>query len=139
MMKFTKITIIRASKPKEYNINELLQWFGGSLGLFNMRDKDRSCFRIFITLLKDLKSEEPGLSSDELANLTNLSRGTVVHHLNKLMEAGIVVVSRNVYVLKVDNLEELVDFVRKDVNSAFDSLKEIGGKLDSMLGLNKEV
>ena len=137
-MKFTKITIIRSKRPEEYDINELLQWFGGSLGLFNMRDKDRSCFRIFIILLRDLKSEESGLTSDEIAEKTGLSRGTVVHHLNKLMESGIVIVSRNKYVLKVDSLEELVEVVREDVNKAFDSVKTIGKRLDNMLGLNGE-
>lgn len=137
-MRFTKITIVRTNTPVEYNINELLQWFGGSLGLFNLRDKDRSCFRIFISLLRNLKSEEPGLSSDELAELTDLSRGTVVHHLNKLIESGIVLVQRNKYLLKVNNLEELVDVVRTDVNKTFDSLKDVGKKLDVMLDLREE-
>ncbi|MCF7901522.1 winged helix-turn-helix domain-containing protein [Candidatus Woesearchaeota archaeon] len=137
-MKFTKITIIRSTKPQDYDINELLQWFGGSLGLFNMRDKDRSCFRIFIILLRDLKTDSPGLSSDDIAEKTGLSRGTVVHHLNKLMESGIVIVSRNRYVLKVESLADLVDVVREDVNNAFDSLKVIGKRLDGMLGLDGE-
>ena len=134
-LRFTKITIIRTKKPEEFNINELLQWFGGSLGLFNLRDKDRSCFRVFVSLLKNLKKGEEGMTSDEIAEETTLSRGTVVHHLNKLMEAGIVVVERGKYLLKVNNLEELVDVVRKDVNKAFDSLKDVGKQLDKMLGL----
>ena len=45
-MRFTKITIISAKKPKESDINEKLQWFGGSLGLFGIRYKDKSCFRV---------------------------------------------------------------------------------------------
>lgn len=134
-LRFTKITIIRTKKPEEYNINELLQWFGGSLGLFNLRDKDRSCFRVFVSLLKNLKKGEAGMTSDEIAEETTLSRGTVVHHLNKLMEAGIVVVERGRYLLKVNNLEELVEVVRNDVNKAFDSLKDVGTQLDKMLRL----
>jgi len=134
-LRFTKITIIRTKKPEEFNINELLQWFGGSLGLFNLRDKDRSCFRVFVSLLKNLKKGEEGMTSDEIAEETTLSRGTIVHHLNKLMESGIVVVERGKYLLKVNNLEELVDVVRNDVNKAFDSLKDVGKQLDKMLGL----
>lgn len=134
-MRFTRITIIKERKPERVNINELLQWFGGTLGLFNERDKDRSCFRIFIVLLKDLKSEKKGLSSDQIAKLTDLSRGTVVHHLNRLMESGLVVVERNNYLLKVNTLKELVDTVQKDVNNAFDQLKDVGEKLDGLLDL----
>jgi len=134
-MKFTKVTIISTKAPVEPNINALLQWFGGTLGLFNLRDKDRSCYRIFVILLRDLKKDSEGLSSDEIAEVTSLSRGTVVHHLNRLMESGLVTNDRNKYSLKVNNLKELVDVVQKDVNKAFDDLKTVGNKLDKMLGL----
>jgi predicted transcriptional regulator len=132
-MRLTRITIIRTKQPDRYSLNELLQWFGGSLGLFNLRDKDRSCFRIFIVLLKDQKKEGTGLSSDEIAEITALSRGTVVHHLNKLMEAGMVISDRNKYYLKVDNLAELVELVRIDTNKTLDSLKDIGKEIDKLL------
>lgn len=132
-MRVTKITVIRTKKPDAYNLNELLQWFGGSLGLFNLRDKDRSCFRVFIILLKDVKGKAIGLTSDDIAELTSLSRGTVVHHLNKLIEAGLVSNERNKYYLKVDNLEELVELVKRDTNRAFDNLKEIGVEIDRLL------
>ncbi len=131
-MRFTRITIIRTRKPESVNVNELLQWFGGTLGLFNLRDKDRSCFRVFLVLLKNAKRGE-GLTSDEIAELTRLSRGTVVYHLNKLMESGLVINERKKYLLKVSKLEELVDLIRNDVNNAFDSLKDIGRELDRLL------
>jgi len=134
-MKFTRITIIRTNTPERYNVNELLQWFGGTLGLFNPRDKDRSSFRIFIVLLKDLKKDSDGLSSDEIAELTDLSRGTVVHHLNKLSSSGLIYSDRNKYHLKVSTLKELVRLVQKDVNKSFDELSDVGDKLDKLLGL----
>lgn len=134
-MRFTRITIIRTRKPESVNVNELLQWFSGTLGLFNPRDKDRSCFRVFVALLNDVKKGADGLTSDELAEMTSLTRGTVVYHLNKLMESGLVVSERSKYFLKVNSLEQLVDVVRADVNTAFDSLKEKGKELDKMLGL----
>ena len=133
-MRFTKITIISSRKPKEPSLNEQLQWFGGSLGLFGIRDKDKSCFRLFITLLKNIKEDMP-LSSDELAERTGLTRGTVVHHLNRLMEAGIVTSEKGGYQLKVDKLEYLVDIIKGNVDRTFESIKEIGKDLDRKLGL----
>ena len=47
-----KITIVRINKPREHTLNEELQFLGSSLGLFGLRDKNNSCFRIFIELLK---------------------------------------------------------------------------------------
>ena len=137
-MRFTRITIIRTSEPANDNINELLQWFGGTLGLFNIRDKDRSCFRIFIVLLKAIKQNPEGLSSDNIANRTSLSRGTVVYHLNKLMEVGLVNEVNNKYYLKYDSLEDISENIRREVNDAFDSLSFIGRNLDEQLKLNKK-
>lgn len=135
-MRFTKITIIKTrSEPDKHNINELLQWLGGSLGLFNPRDKDKSCYRVFLALLKDLKANSAGLTSDELALMTKLSRGTVVHHLNKLMESGIVITERGRYALRVDTLEELVAEVRASVNKTFDGMKDVATYIDQQLGL----
>ena len=68
-----KITIVKINRPAEKDINKELQWLGYSLGLFSIRDKDRSCYRIFLELLKAAKKGVP-LSSDELAEKLNLQR-----------------------------------------------------------------
>ncbi|MFW6449793.1 MAG: hypothetical protein ACOCZ6_01955 [Nanoarchaeota archaeon] len=61
------ITIIRLKKPRSNEINEELQWLGASLGLFNLRDKDKSCFRIFIELIKNARIRDEPLTSDQIA------------------------------------------------------------------------
>jgi predicted transcriptional regulator len=133
-MKITKITIIKTGKPEMQNINDLLQWFGGSLGLFNIRDKDRSCFRVFIVLLKAGKQSK-GLSSEEIAEVTVLSRGTIVYHLNKLIEAGLVREQSKKYYLEAENLEKLISKLRMDMDQAFDNLSDIGQEIDKKLKL----
>jgi predicted transcriptional regulator len=129
-----RITIINIRKPVIKNINQELQWLGTSLGLFNLRDKDKSCFRIFIELLKATK-EKKALSSDELAFRLNLSRGTVIHHINKLIGAGIVTHYRNRYMLRVDNLSSLIEEVEKDIRRTCESLKSVATEIDAKLGL----
>ena len=129
-----RITIIKHRKPSDKDLNKQLQWLGSSLGLFNLRDKDKSCFRIFIELIKASKQKIP-LTSDELAARSNLSRGTVVHHLNKMMRAGLVVSHKNKYLLRVENLETLVAEIQKDIKRTMNDLKEIAEQIDKELGL----
>ncbi len=128
-----KITIISVRKPAR-TLNNELQWFGNSLGLFNLRDKDKSCFRVFIELLKAAKHDKP-LTSDEIAYKLGLSRGTVIHHINKLIESGIVIHQNNRYMLRVNNLEVLVDEIKKDAERTFDDLKRVAKEIDHLLGL----
>ena len=131
---FQRITIIRSSRPVRKSINEELQWFGTSLGLFNLRDKDKSCFRIFIELVKSAKKGE-SLSSDDIAEKLGLSRGTVVHHLNRLMDSGLVVTDKKTYMLRVSNLEVLVDEIERDTKRALEDLKQVAQQIDERLGL----
>ena len=129
---YPKITIIKIRRPARNEINEELQWIGASLGLFNLRDKDRSCFRIFVELLKSSKMGK-GLSSDEIAFKSGLSRGTVIHHINKLIESGLVIVEERKYVLREAKLEPLIDEVEKDVIRSIDGLRAIARDIDKKL------
>jgi len=131
---FRRVTIVKVSKPKQVDVNEGLQWLSNSLGLFGTRDKDKSSFRIFIELLKVAKIGK-GLSSDQLAERANLTRGTVVHHLNNLIEQGIVICKDNKYYLRVNNLEELIKNLRSDIDEVFNELKEMAEELDKELNL----
>jgi predicted transcriptional regulator len=129
-----RITIVNIRKPAEHNVNQELQWFGSSLGLFNLRDKDKSTFRVFIELLKSAKAHRT-LTSDGLASRLSLSRGTIIHHINKLMESGLVVHEGNTYTLRVENLRSLIEEVEKDIKRACDDLKEVAKEIDNRLGL----
>jgi predicted transcriptional regulator len=131
---YQRFTFIRSSRPVKKNINEKMQWFGLSLGLFSLRDRDKSSFRIFIELVKAAKIKA-GLSSDELAEKLGLSRGTVVHHLKKLDEQGLISSEKNRYILRVENLERLVNELEKDMKRTCEDLKEVAQEIDSRLDL----
>jgi predicted transcriptional regulator len=129
-----RITLIRVPKPRSNDVNIELQWLGNSLGLFNDRDKDKSCFRIFITLIKAAKHERP-LSSDKLAEHLNLSRGTVVHHVNKLLSSGLVLRERQGYILRINKMEGLISEVQRDMERMCSNLRTVAKELDGWLGL----
>lgn len=127
-----KIIILKLRRNKESNINQELQWLGNSLGLFGLRDKDSSCFRVFITLVKRARTNE-ALTSDEIAHKLQLSRGTVVHHLTKLMEGGIVVHEKEGYMLRENSLALLMSNLEQDVSSIFKELESVAKEIDEKL------
>jgi predicted transcriptional regulator len=127
-----RITIIRMRPPNRQNINDGLQWFGSSLGLFNLRDKDKSCFRLFIELLRAAKNNY-SMTSDELAERLKLSRGTIIHHLNKLIDSGLVVTERNRYILRTDSLSGLIKELEKDTSRLLEDIKHTASVLDKFM------
>jgi predicted transcriptional regulator len=128
-----RITIIKVRKSSPQDINQELQWLGNSLGLFSQRDKDSSCFRVFITLVRRAKHNKP-VSSDEIADKLQLTRGTVVHHLTKLMDSGIVVREKQRYFLRENNLQALMKDLQRDMESMFAQLQEVAEDIDQKLG-----
>ena len=131
------ITIVRIRRPAVQGVNVELQWLGESLGLFGSRDRDKSCFRIFIELLKASKHER-ALSSDELADHLELARGTVVHHVNNLMENGIVVQERKKYRLREEDLVLIMKKLKDDMEKTFQDIEKTASEVDKLLGFNNE-
>ena len=129
---YEKITIIRTRKPERKDVNSDLQWFSRSLGLFNERDKEKSCFRIFIELVKATK-DHSGLKSDDIAERSNLTRATVIHHINNLMERGLVISKNNKYLLRESSFNDLLDDIERDFFKIFKDLKKKANELDNEL------
>jgi len=136
-MRITKITIVKETPKPQNNINDLLLQFGETLGLFSSRDKDKSCYRILIILIKALKLKQE-LTSDEIASQSGLSRGTVVYHLNNLMSAGIVTSYRTTYQIGANDLEELVAKMRIGIDRMIDDLAQTAKKIDVALRIKKQ-
>ena len=134
IQRINKITIFKTRRPAADNVNEELQWVCDSLGIFGDRDKHKNYFTIFIFLLRSLHHAD-GMTSDELSEKVGLSRGTVVHHLHKLMGSGLVVSQRNRYMLRVNNLTSLIDEVERDIIRTMDDLKKVAGEIDRRLEL----
>ncbi len=131
---FRRVTIIKIRKPQTTDINEEIQWFSDSLGLFSERDKEKSKYRIFLELLKASKQKK-ALSSDEIASKSDLSRATVIHHLNSLMEKGLIETDRNRYFLRVSNLEQLIRLIKEELESTLEDLRKVAKELDEELNL----
>ena len=127
-----RIVVVKIRKEHHNNVNEDLRWMGNSLGLFGLRDKDTSCFRMFIVLLKNRNET---ISSDEIAARLDLTRGTVVHHLNKLMNAGVVVREKGGYILRENSMQGVIRDMKKDMETMFGELKRAAKEIDEKLGL----
>lgn len=132
-MAVRKITLYRLGRPKGSDVNQQVQWISGAMGLFSCRDKSKSCYRIFVELLKSAKQKK-SLSSDEIAYRLHLSRGAVVHHLNNLMEAGIILEHKNRYALRETSMDLLVKGMKKEINQILDEMDSVAEEIDRAFG-----
>ena len=124
-----QITIKKIKKPISANLNENIQFLAESLGLFNKRDKEKSCYRVFLELVKN----KIGLTAEEITLTTNLTRPTVIHHLKNLLESDLIEKKKSKYKIKGDSLNSLVNYLEKELNTTLLELKEIAKNIDNEL------
>ncbi len=129
-----KIVVIQVRRPKKLSVNDELQWLGHSLGLFGERDRDKSCFRVFLELVKATKQQQ-ALSSDELGHRLQLSRPTIVHHLHELLDRGMVIEERRRYILRAESLQHLLSDIHSDMEQTMAELNKAAKELDEVLRL----
>jgi len=129
MIEEFSITIKKVRKPKGSDLNQDIQIISQSLGLFTKRDKEKSCFRIFVEILKNKK----GLNAEEITINTNLTRATVIHHLNFLIKAGLIIKKGHKYYLRGESLNGLIKNISSDMNKTFNELEEMAKSIDNEL------
>lgn len=129
-----KITLLKISPPSKPDLNTRLQFFSQSLGLFGSRDKEKSCFRIFIALIEAKKASRM-LSSDEIAEKANLTRATAIHHLKNLEEHGLIKQEQKRYALRCNSFSALIQQLEKESQGLFENLEEVAEELDKKLEL----
>ena len=128
-----KRIIISIEPIPKSNTNEEIHWISQALGLFNERDKEKSCHRIFVELIK-AKKDNKLMNSQGLANKSNLSRATVLHHLNKLIESNIVREENYEFELIDPNLNSIILRLKKEINDFMNEMEKISRRLDEELG-----
>ncbi len=126
---FEKKLFLNWINKEKDELNYNIKWVCESIGLFPVRDYDSSMYRLFLELLKDAKKNQKS-TSDELAYKLNLTRGTVIHHLNKFIVFGLVEKEKNKYYLKEKNMKDIINFFEKETKKLFEELKKIAEKID---------
>ena len=128
-----RITIINANLPKTTDVNTELQWLGSTLGLFGERDKDSSCFRIFVAVF-DASNKNKSVSSNDIAHSCELARGTVIYHLNRLQDAGLIVHKNTRYYLSGDSMEDSMKQIQNEVSRMLTLLELVARSIDRKVG-----
>jgi len=111
-------------------------WVCDTLGLSSGRDIDGLATQIITTLLHQYQNGE-GLSTEQLAQLLNVTPARVNHHVRNLTRTGIVYREKKLVYMRGLSLKESVRELRKDANRIFDELEEIAESIDADILKNK--
>lgn len=97
-------------------------------------NKDKSTVDIFKLVVRATEDGK-GISSTEVAEKINLSRGAVIHHLNNLQLAGLVVKDGRNYFARSRSMVRTVQEVEEDIKRIFMRMQETAREIDKAFGM----
>lgn len=130
-----QIIIKKVRAPKPGRLDDDIDYLCKSLGYFSKRDKQDTAGKIFRELVRDACGPDQCITSDELAEKLNLTRGAIVHHLNNFIAAGIVIKDHNRYQLRSASLQKSLEEIRTDIDRIMNQMIKIASEIDEKLGL----
>lgn len=129
-----QIIIKKIMPPAPGNLNEDINFLCKSLGYFSERDKQDTAGKIFRLLVKEACKSDCYLSSDEIAEKLNLTRGAIVHHLNNFISSGIIIKEHNRYRLRSSSLQKSIEEIKADIDRILQQMIKIAVEIDEKLG-----
>jgi predicted transcriptional regulator len=129
-----QIILKNIEPPLKPDVSEDINWLCKSLGFVSKRDKDETASKIF-GIVVDAAVKKQRLTSNEIANKSDITRAAALHHIKNYISSGIIVEERTTYFLRMRSLQKTIEEVELDVQRIFNNLKKIAGEIDSKLGL----
>jgi predicted transcriptional regulator len=132
-----RILLQEIRPPSKSDEDEDIEWLCRSLNLFTKKDSGKSAYKVFRILLKSSLKGKPKTST-EIADELDLARGTVLFHMKKFYDAGLVEqASGRRYVLRESSLEETIEEMMRDSERIFEKMRRIASEIDKDMGFEK--
>jgi len=126
----SKITLHTVALPKEVGFEEKIAWICSSLGFFEKIDKGKTAATIFKEIyLAGMLGQV--VTSTTIAEKIGMSRGSVINHLNNLLNAGLIEKGGKYYFARHKTMQGIIDEIEDDVLHTFSRMKRVSKEIDS--------
>ena len=132
-----RVVVRRVEPPFGRNRDQEIEWICQSLGLAPAGEKNHPSILIFKEVVKSTEQNK-GISSTELADIVQMSRGAVINQLNNLQRAGLIVKEGRTYVARSRSMVRTIQEVEEDVKRIFDRMERIAMDMDREFGISHE-
>lgn len=130
-----QIAIRFIEKPDQNDAEGIIRWYCDVFGLSNPDAEnpiEEQILKSFVEAARDGK----GLSSSEMDLETKLARSTVIYHLNRFRDAGLIVKRGRKYFLRAAKMEGVIQEIGYDLERELRGLVDNAKRLDMMMNSN---
>ncbi len=129
-----RIQIKRVEKPFSQDARDEFNWLCECLGFFEPIDKSKTAASVFREIVKATDQGE-ALSSTTLAERVNMSRGSVINHLNNLLQAGLITKHGRFYYARSRSVLRTIKEIEEDILRVFRAMESSARDIDDFFQL----
>jgi hypothetical protein len=127
--------VIRVLEKPDFNDPEkLIKWFVSVLGLSGEGEIDSIGEQILSEFAKAAYLDK-GLSSSELKLDTVLARSTVIYHLNRFIDSGLLVKKGRKYYLRASEMSKAIEEIEYDIDRELSRMLDTAKQFDKLMSL----
>ncbi len=130
-----RIIIKFMEKPDFNDPEKILKWFCTVFGLSSSEDAFDSIEEQILENFTKAAYENRGLSSSELKLNTDLARSTVIYHLNRFIDAGLLIKRGRKYYLRASEMYKAIEEIEYDINREMQRMLDTAKEFDRLMGV----
>lgn len=127
-----QIVIRFIEKPDLNDAESIIRWFCNVFGLSSV-DAENPVEEQILKSFVEAAREGKGMSSSELELERKIARTTVIYHLNRFIDAGLVVKKGRKYYLRASEMERAIQEIGYDLEREMKRLLDTARQFDMML------
>ncbi len=117
--------------PSSRNPDAVISWFCEALGLSNQNDPESIESEILKRFLL-AASKNAGISSSGIKLGKGIPRSTIIYHLNRLVESGLVVKRGRKYYMRSQALATSIEEIEYDIDREFQRMIDVAREFDRL-------
>lgn len=129
-----KVIVKKIERPFSNKIDDELNWLCECLGFFEPIDKDKTASAVFKEIIVNAEKGKL-LTSTELAERVEMSRGAVINHLNRLIRSGLVEKQGHYYLPRSKSVTRTIQEIEEDIDSIFRRMELAAKAIDKKFGI----
>lgn len=127
-----RIVIKVLEKPDFNDPEKLIKWFCEVLGLSSEEDSTSIGEQILSSFTKAAYLDE-GISSSELKFSTGIARSTVIYHLNRFIDSGLLVKKGRKYYLRASEMSKAIEEIEYDIDRELSRMLDTAKEFDKLM------
>lgn len=127
-----RIVIRFFERPDSDEPEEIIRWFCRVFGLSNPEEKDPIEEQILLEFARAAQHSD-GLTSSELDIDTDLARSTIIYHLNRFIEVGLIVKKGRKYYLRGSEMQKAIEEIEYDIEREMRRMLDTAKEFDRLM------